>query len=179
MLLIINTCKEPLHYFEFVRPIEEVAKSSNIDFKTEHFKEILEEDILTSDKVIICGTSLKDNKFIESLHKFRWIKTTEKPILGICAGMQIISLMFSSKLKNKTEIGFFKEEFKKEFLCVKGEQEVYHLHNHYPTLPKEFESFTSSKLPQAIKHKTKEIYGVLFHPEVRNKEIIKKFLEKS
>jgi GMP synthase-like glutamine amidotransferase len=29
---------------------------------------------------------------------------------------------------------------------------------------------------QAIKHKQKDIFGVLFHPEVRNREIIERFV---
>ena len=43
--------------------------------------------------------------------------------------------------------------------------------------PKEFTSYTSGEEAEIIKHKEKETYGVIFHPEVRNKEIIKKFLE--
>ena len=35
----------------------------------------------------------------------------------------------------------------------------------------------SSKCIQAVKHKEKNIYGVLFHPEVRNQEILKKFIQ--
>ena len=81
----------------------------------------------------------------------------KKPILGICGGMQIISLVFGGKLKKKQEIGFFIENFKKEFLGFEGEQQVYHLHNKYVTLPKDFEKFTNSNIPQAVKHKEKEI----------------------
>ena len=44
-------------------------------------------------------------------------------------------------------------------------------------LPKDFIKFTKSKIPQAIKHKEKKIYGVLFHPEVRNKELILNFVK--
>ena len=90
--------------------------------------------------------------------------------------MQIISLIFGGKIKKKTEIGFYKENFIKNFLNIKGEHEVYHLHNNYTTLPKDFEKFTNSKIPQAIKHKSKSIYGVLFHPEVRNEKIIEGFV---
>jgi GMP synthase-like glutamine amidotransferase len=94
--------------------------------------------------------------------------------------MQIISLIHKGKLKQKTEIGFYKEKFTKNFLGIKknSEKKVYHLHNNYAVLSKEFEEFTNSKIPTAIKHKTKEIYGTLFHPEIRNKEIIKDFINK-
>ena len=93
--------------------------------------------------------------------------------------MQIILLIYNGKLRNKKEIGYYKEDFIKDFLGINGEQEVYHLHNNYITLPKNFLSFTKSKIPQAIKHKEKEIYGVLFHPEVRNTKLIEYFVEKA
>ena len=86
--------------------------------------------------------------------------------------MQIISLIFGSKVKKKTEIGFYNENFTMPFLGIKGTQEVYHLHHNYCVLPTGFIEFTKSEVPQAIKHKNKQVYGVLFHPEVRQKEMI-------
>lgn len=173
-ILLISTCKETLHEYEFVKPIENIIKK---DFFTKNYSKIQKSDLEKADKIIICGTSLKDNEFSKDIKKFEWIKNTKKPILGICAGMQIISLIYEAKLLKKQEIGFYNEEFKKEFLSLKGIKEVYHLHNNYATLPKEFEKFNKSKIPQAIKHKTKPIYGVLFHPEVRNKELIRIFIK--
>ncbi len=174
MILVISICREKLHEFEFVKPIENILTKQ---YKTIHYSKLTPKTISSSDKIIICGTSLQDNEFLNYLEKFEFIKTFNKPILGICAGMQIISLLFGAKLKNKTEIGFYKEDFKKEFLSLKGEHEVYHLHNNYTTLPKQFIKFTISKIPQAIKHKQKEILGVLFHPEVRNKVLIEEFIK--
>ena len=55
---------------------------------------------------------------------------------------------------------------------------IYCLHGNYVKFPKEFEVFAQSKnCAQAIKHKQKEIYGTLFHPEVRNYEMILNFCE--
>src|SRR3989344_8400133 len=127
MILIINICKEKLHYFEFVKPIEDILKNNNIKFFTKDYTLINKEDLKKANKVIICGTSLKDNKFIEDLDKFSWIEEFNKPILGICGGMQIILLLYGGELKKEKEIGFSKENFKKEFLGVEGEVEVYHL----------------------------------------------------
>lgn len=171
MILLINICKERLHYYEFVKPIEDVLKKNKGGFYVKHYLDVSDKDMSKADKVIICGTSLKDNQFLENLSCFRWIENFNKPIFGICGGMQIIGMVFGGKLKKKEEIGFFSESFEK-FLGLKGDQEVYHLHNNYVTLPKSFEKFTSSKIPQAVKHKSKKIYGVLFHPEVRQKHLI-------
>ena len=175
MILIISICKEKLHELEFLKPIEDILQDSNMKYFVKHYKNVNDNDLNKSDKIIICGTSLKDDEFLEDFEKFSWIKDCEKLIFGICGGMQIISLVFGGKLKKKQEIGFFIENFKKEFLSFEGEQQVYHLHNKYVTLPKDFEKFTSSDIPQAVKHKTKPIYGVLFHPEVRNKEMVENF----
>ena len=97
--------------------------------------------------------------------------------MGICGGMQIIGLVFGGRLKKKTEIGFYYEDFKKEFLGLFREQEVYHLHNYYIDFYKlkEFEIYSENKVIQAVKHWDKEIYGVLFHPEVRQKSLIRNF----
>ncbi len=171
--LIINICREKLHYLEFVKPIEDILKSKNIKFKTLNYKEIKETP--DYEKIIICGTSLKDKEYLNA--NFSWIRDTNKSVLGICAGMQIIGIEFKGKLKTKKEIGFFKETFKEEFLGLKGENEVYHLHNNYVELSNDFKIFSKNTLTQAVKHKTKEIYGVLFHPEVRNKELILNFVK--
>ena len=177
MILIINLCKEKLHYYEFVKPIEDVLKNADINFLTKHYKEISNENIKKVQKIIICGTSLKDGSYIEDINKFKWIKNFKGSILGICAGFQILGLLFGGSLKKKNEIGFYKENFSKRFLGIKGEAEVYHLHKNYIDLSNtnEFEIFNLNEIAQAIKHKEKEFYGVLFHPEVRNKKMILNF----
>lgn len=200
-ILIINICKEKLHYYEFVKPIEDILKNlkkeKKINYFINHYKDLKEGDLRKSSRVIICGTSLADNKFVDDINKFRWLLNYNKPVLGICGGMEIIGLVFKGKLKRKTEesksflkkkteIGFYKECFNKNFLGLLNEQEVYHLHNYYIDFNlKEFEFYCFSdgsnrkvgQISQAVKHKEKQIYGVLFHPEVRQKNLIKEFCE--
>jgi GMP synthase-like glutamine amidotransferase len=174
MILVINVCSERLHYFEFVKPIEDIVGK---DFLTKYYLDVTGKDLEKADKIIICGTSLKDNEFFENLDRFSWIKDFTKPVLGICAGFQIIGMVFGGELIKGTEIGFFHEKFNKSFLGLMGDQEVYHLHNNYVEFGNEFEVFAGKKFVQAVKHKKREIYGVLFHPEVRQKEMIERFLE--
>lgn len=179
MILLISTCTEKLHEYEFVKPIEEILNQEEKDYIIKHYSELNPEGGNDFDKIIICGTSLKDYRFLEKIETFRWLENFENPVLGICSGMQILSLVFGGELKKKKEIGYYKEKFKEDFLGIKknSEVEVYHLHNNYPEIPKCFKEYTNSEIPQAIKHKTKEIYGVLFHPEIRNKDVITNFLE--
>ena len=177
MILVIDLCSEKLHHHEFVKPIQDILTKHKIKFRTHHYDQINEKILKGKDKVIICGTSLQDNQFIVDLDKFNWIlnKLKDKPILGICAGMQILGLLFGGKLKKKTEIGFYNENFQKKFLGLKGQNQFYHLHKNYVDFNKNWDRFTDSKIPQAVKHKEKEFYGCLFHPEVRQKDLIKTF----
>jgi GMP synthase-like glutamine amidotransferase len=182
MILLINICREKLHYYEFVKPVFDILVSTEEKCFVRNYNDLEEKDLKDCDKIIICGTSLKDDWFLGELDKFEWLKEFSKPVLGICGGMQIIGLMFGGKLKKKTEVGFFFEEFEEEFLGLGGKNEVYHLHNNYV----DFESVRNFKIysksdnnvTQAVKHTRKPIYGVLFHPEVRNKEMILEFVSR-
>ncbi len=178
MILVINTCKEKLHYYEFVKPIEDILNENNEKFFTLHYLDVKSRDLSICDRVIVCGTSLADNQFLKEIKKFEWLKDFNKPTFGICAGMQIIGLVFGGKIKKKTEIGYYFEDFQQDYFGLKGKQEVYHLHNNYISGWKGFDFLCSGNgIVQAVKHKEKEIYGCLFHPEVRNKEVIKRFVE--
>jgi len=63
VILVINVCKESLHYFEFVKPVEDILSSKNKSFLTKNYKELLMEDIEKADKIIICGTALREMNF--------------------------------------------------------------------------------------------------------------------
>lgn len=173
MILIVNICKEKLHYYEFVKPIEDVVKETN-ECRVKSYKTVEEKDFKEAEKIIISGTSLQDNEFLKNIKSFDWIRDYGKPILGICGGMQIIGAIFNGQLRKKPEIGFYFENFKKSFLGLSGRQEVYHLHNFYITIPENFINY-AGKIPQAIRHKNKEVYACLFHPEVRQKDLIRNF----
>ena len=174
MILLISTCSEKLHELEFVNPVKEIVKEN---YLVKHYDDVCEKDLDNSEKVIICGTSLKDNKFLKDVEKFRWLKHFEKPVLGICAGSHIIKLVFGGEKKRIKEIGQIFIKFNKEFFGLSGVQKVYSLHQLFVN-SREFEIFGSSeRCDQAFKHKKKNIYGVLFHPEVFNKNLIRNFVE--
>lgn len=171
MILLINICKHKLHELEFVSPIENILKNKKLKFKTKHYKKLTKNDLRKANKIIICGTSLKDNDFLEHITKFNWIKNYKKPILGICGGMHILHLIYRGKKKKDKKIGQVKVTFTKQFLGLKGDKEVYNLHQYYIS-SKDFETFANK---QTSKHNSNEFYGTLFHPEVRNKELILTF----
>jgi GMP synthase (glutamine-hydrolysing) len=176
MILVIQICKETFHYYEFVKPIEDIVKKTNTDFTSINYKDLKKELISKSEKIIICGTSLKDNSFLDDIEDFNWLKDYDKPVLGICGGMHILSLVFNGTLYKTQEIGLTYITFKEGFFGMKTSEEVYELHNFY-ALSERFLVFgESEKCPQVIKHKHKPFYAVLFHPEVRNKNLIRNFI---
>ena len=60
--MIINVCKEKLHYYEFVKPIEDIVGE-----KAKHYRDITKKEIEKSKYIIICGTSLKDNAYLKNI----------------------------------------------------------------------------------------------------------------
>ncbi len=171
MMILLSTCREKLSEEEFVNPVARIVGKCKIV----HYKEKL--DIKKSDRLIICGTALNDNDYLENLKKFSFLKNIEIPVLGICSGMQILCLINGSKLSKKTEIGLIDIKTIRQNKLFAGDFAAYSLHQNSVTLPKGFIAIAKSRNTiQAVKHKEKEIYGVMFHPEVRSREIIEKFL---
>jgi anthranilate/para-aminobenzoate synthase component II len=194
MILIINICKNEMHYHEFVKPIEDIITKAGQQFVTKHYLNMTDTDLKkclkTAHRIIITGTSLQDFSYAKDLKFFNFIKTWDRPLLAICGGMQILCEVFGSKLVEGQEIGLIGANFNGEFLGMTGEHEIYALHNMVVkddvTLKKNFnicarsadakKSDAKTNYVQAVKNKHHKMYGVLFHPEVRNKDLIVNFL---
>jgi GMP synthase (glutamine-hydrolysing) len=178
MILIVdmNFKKDSLGFYEFVSPIVAIVEESDECF-VKHYLEVKQEDISNCSKIILSGTALKDNATLNQTEKFGWIKDCEKPILGICAGMQTTGLVFGARLETCLEIGMTQITMLKANPLFSSSFKAYELHNYSIQPSVEFDALANSaKCVQAMKHKQKNIYGVLFHPEVRNKEIIQRFI---
>jgi GMP synthase (glutamine-hydrolysing) len=179
MILIVdlNWKKDSLAFNEFVSPIVSVVRPLE-EFRVKHFLDIESTELEGCSKIVLSGTSLKDHATLKLVETFNWIKTCNKPILGICAGMQTISLLFDEPLVKCLQIGMAEISTLKETPLFHGDFKAYVLHNYSVRQSQTFEVLAeSAKCIQAIKHKQKSIYGVLFHPEVRNHEILKRFIQ--
>ena len=114
-----------------------------------------------------------------------------KPILGICYGIQLLSKMLGGKINKSLnrEYGFAKIRLKthSEILPKKWiknkEANVWMSHgDNVSKVPKNFVIIASShnKIISIIENKKKKIFGLQFHPEVEHtqngKELIKKFI---
>lgn len=162
-MIIISTCEHKLHEYEFVKPIMDIFP----DARVVHYKELVDE-YETTDSVIIAGTSLKDMEYLKHLNKFEWLKTYKKLVVGICAGAQIIAKLHFADLTFGKEIGLINLQGKSPF---PEKFQAYALHKNSIRESSSFEILAKNDKVQAFKIDNKT--GLLFHPEVRNKELLK------
>lgn len=138
--------------------------------------------------IIITGSPILLTKVDKQnyINLFNFIKTTNTPILGICFGHQIIGLTHGAKI----EIGDMVK--KKEQIEVVNQNGLFsginnnsffqEAHCEFIDLPNDFKLLAKSKscTNEAMKHKSKNIYCVQFHPEVSSecgKQIFINFLQ--
>jgi GMP synthase (glutamine-hydrolysing) len=180
MILIVNVCSDKLSYLEFVKPVEDILKKAEAESFTRHFLSLNDRDVSRARRVIICGTALKDFKYLDYTSKFAWINESRKPILGICAGMQILAKLFNGRITQRTRIGRYKVKIiRKSSVTSKDEFYSYFLNSKAVEPNEDFVTLgKSGNLKCIIEHGYREFYGCLFHPEVLNPEIITDFLLK-
>jgi len=160
-----------LSELEFLNPIVNLI-GKTVDYELTNISNA-EKKSVGVDKIIICGTAVADNDYLQN--NFEWLKDFNKPVLGICSGIQIIAKTFGGVIIPKKEIGMV--EIKGELFGQK-KFKAYALHTNGISKLSKFKILARSKKSiQAIKHKSKEIYGVMFHPEVRNEWIINEFIK--
>ena len=181
MILIVNVCSDRLSYFEFVKPVEDILRRVGVEPITKHYSSLSVEDISRAERVIICGTALRDFGYLDYIEKFTWVTKADEPILGICAGMQILTKLFGGELIESTRIGRYKVRVVREnSLTAKDEFYSYFLNSKAVETSECFDIIgVSGNLKCLIRHKHRRVYGSLFHPEVLNPEIITNFLHES
>jgi GMP synthase-like glutamine amidotransferase len=192
MMLMVDLCwkKNSLSRPEFVDPVASALRKAGAEIKVLHYSELtsdqsskqLYRDLLECDGVVLCGTAIQDNFYAKEMDKFSWLKDPNysKPVLGICAGMQVIASAFGGKIIPRPVIGMEKVDIIKdtELLGEPRQIEGYHLHNYGAAVPKDFHLVAGSPHEvDAFVHERRPIYGLIFHPEVRNRWIIQKFIE--
>ena len=128
----------------------------------------------------MCGTALMDNDFLMDTEGFHWLKEIRKPVLGICAGMQMIGEVFGGRIVRESGIGMHEVKVEADDRIFGGRKgfTAYEMHSSTVETPNNFSVLAvSDRRPVVIRHIEKEIYGALFHPEVRNDWFVKNFLE--
>ncbi len=188
MILLVDLCyrKDSLSRYEFVLPIADILTRIEQPHEAVHYSELCGDLLKGADRIILCGTALKDNAYCEQIGRFSWLKSCDKPVLGICAGMQVIGSVFGGKIVPQPAIGLEKVAILRDtpLLGERRSIEGYHLHNFSVTLPDGFylvagreqrvEAGAGVRV-EAFLHCNRPIYGIIFHPEVRNRWIVERF----
>lgn len=181
-ILIISTINPslPLFKHEFIRPLADIIEKTGTTYNTVQLEDVPED--IQATHIIITGTGLKDNAFLEHKKHVKQILKLNIPILGICAGAELL-LPDNHKLEDIQEIGpRTVEELNEDTLTsTLGGKECYFLHSKglraIPFSSELVGLLASEKGIAAFKYKHKTAYGVQFHPEVNKKEFVKKFLK--
>ena len=187
-ILLVDTCTTDgfLHPYEFVNPVLRCVREAGAEPFALHYRSV-QDELFGSPRtqteicgVIICGSALGDNEALRDIRSFTWIGRMRVPILGIGQGMVILSVLNGGSYTPSEEIGLTRIVKLREdpVLGLPGEITVYELHSIAPTLPPGFTALARNETAiQAFRSQTGEVRGVLFHPEVRNREIIHRFVE--
>ena len=105
-----------------------------------------------------------------------YIKSLDIPILGICLGHQLIAKVYGSEVSTSDTESYAQVKIninndENLFKGLSPEMDVWSSHkDEVKTIPNEFEVLASSDLCdiESMKHKSKDIYGIQFHPEVHH-----------
>jgi GMP synthase (glutamine-hydrolysing) len=177
ILLDLASQQAHLSRHEFVRPVQCTLQRAGCNCRVMHYT-----DFRISDAegcgVILCGTALMDNDYVQDLSAFSWLAEFRGPVLGICAGMQVISAAFGGSIVSQPAIGLERIEIIQASPLLGGPRAIegYMLHNFAASLPEGFSLLAGSAgAAHAFCHKSRPICGIIFHPEVRNRWILESF----
>lgn len=184
MILIVDLCwkEDSLSRYEFVSPIEGIVRRAGYPAVTRHFAGTEEGDLDGVSGVILCGTALQDNRFAGETGRFAWLRTCPAPVLGVCAGMQAVVAAFGGRIEPDLRIGMTEVSvlLPEGIFAGKERFSAYELHAFAAVPPACFEVLAVSEgCVQAVRHVSRPVYGVIFHPEVRNEWVVTRFLEET
>ncbi len=178
LLLDLACQKDHLSRYEFVHPVRDALLKAGQTCSTMHYTSVSDAVLEEHDRIILCGTALMDNGFAQNISAFSWLEDFDRPVLGICAGMQAISAVFGGNIIRQPAIGLEEIEIVRDSPLLGPPRviEGYMLHNYAATLPEDFVLLAGrAKAAQAFLHSTRPLYGIIFHPEVRNRWILERF----
>jgi GMP synthase-like glutamine amidotransferase len=163
---------------EFVGPVARIVSRAGHAWREAHFSGISPEEIREARGIILCGTALRDNLFAGKVQEFSWLRDVRVPVLGICAGMQALCLAFGGTLRPAPEIGMTTVQVTRSDPLFPDcpSFEAYELHSFACDPPPGWDVMAvSDRCVQAVCHPDQPLYGVMFHPEVRNDGVVERF----
>ncbi len=166
---------------QFVWPIQRNIHglSSSI-----HLSKFSKSSLKGFDAVIFSGCTLKDNAFVSHAKNLGWLKEAGIPLLGICAGHELLGIVFGGKLERLKVPVIGMETVKVDgrkahgLHLEEGVFSAYHLNGNAVSLPKGFMGVgQSTRVKNEIMiHPELKVVGFQFHPEYIHGKFIQSFI---
>lgn len=122
--------------------------------------------------IIISGSPIEwvDINPQDILEKFTWLRETDKPVLGVCFGHQIIGQIFGGIFSHGVLIDCEEHIDLEHDELFEGIDSTFFQEHHVEavSVPEDFVCIgrSCSCANEAMRHKEKPIWSVQFHPEI-------------
>lgn len=182
MILIVNNYTENVHLGQLqMEHLGRYVKSlCGLDFIVKGYNEVSRSTLLEFPELkgIVLGGCNSDwnNLYFDIFDgEFELIREAKIPVLGICAGHQLMAMAYEGSARNadygRRERVFTEIEIVKESPLTKGLSSLYCFEYHMvmvPEAPEGFEVLAKSKKTaiQAMRKRGEHKYGTQFHPEL-------------
>lgn len=176
MILVLDMCYRSgsLSRYEFVDPVANALRRAGAEIDIMHYGEL--EDPDGYDKIVLCGTALKDRRCLDDAKRLSWIREWKRPVLGISTGAAVLCHILGGRLLRDVHIGMEDVRLTAETPLL-GEPRTFpafHLHAFRPVLPPGL--MAAAEDCEAFAGRDRPVYGLLFNPEVRNCWILERFV---
>lgn len=96
-VVVVNCARvhDRLALREFVWPIQ---RCLGIPSRVVHVSKLTPASIRKADAVVFSGCPLQDFEFEKYLPRLRWLRDVAQPLVGVCAGAQILGQVWGSSL---------------------------------------------------------------------------------
>jgi GMP synthase (glutamine-hydrolysing) len=178
MILIIDCTNPdlPLLRYEFIDPLVSIIEKAGFQSGIRPLSDQSPPGL--TEGIILSGTALRDQEFLKTGLPC-WFSEWKGPVLGICAGMQLLAVASGGSLVQGEEIGMNEIPVIGSDPLFSGTERfsAWELHQSGVVISTSCQvlALTSTGV-KAFRRRDRPWYGVLFHPEVRNEWIIHNFL---
>ncbi len=182
MILVVDNCSL------FINDLLSCLDRLKVKYEVKRYDEIGSYyNVGSYDAVILSGRKSNNRAMnVVNMGIVRYVYMHDMPLLGICYGLEITALALNGTIvKNCKVTGMNYVHVKCNIPIVdKGIIQVYESHEYsIARLPREFVSiaYSSTCSNEIVMHKSKNIFGTQFHPEVSGMhgfEMIKRFCYK-
>ncbi len=180
MTLVVSLCDpaRSLSRREFVDPVAAAVRAaSGGGARVVGYADVTARDVEAEGGAVLCGTALRDNGFLEHMDAFGWLRETGAPVLGICAGMEVLGLVNGARLVPCKEIGMARVRVVRPDPLLPADLEAYELHSFALEGLSAFDVLAESDAcVQAVRLRGRPHWGIMFHPEVRRPDVVSRFV---